>query len=128
MTINYRMLDICVVFFKSSDAYLEQVVHTYSLERDASKTEISEVHKPATLPVLLRLKSYLPLLRQNVLKTVKSPKLHVISLQVQPWVEIKTSQHSSAFLLTRESNKHLLLCILVEQNEGSSPSSFNSSK
>lgn len=69
------MLDIRVVFFKSSDEYLERVAHIDPLERDASRTEISEVHKPATVPVLLRLKSYLPLLRKNVLKTEKSPKL-----------------------------------------------------
>lgn len=91
-------------FFKSSNEYVELVVHTDQLERDTSRTEILEVHKPATLPVLLRLRSYLPLLRKNILKTEKSPKLQVPSLQVQPRAEIKNFHHSSSFLLTKEQH------------------------
>lgn len=48
-------------FFKSSDEYLEQVVHVDLL--DASRRENLGVHKRTTLSVLLRL------------KTEKSPKL-----------------------------------------------------
>lgn len=59
------MLDTWVEFL-SSNEYLEQVVHIGPVERDANGTEITDVNKPATLAVLLRLKGYLPHLKKNV--------------------------------------------------------------
>jgi len=59
------------------------------LERDAMRTEISHMNKPATLAVLLKLNNYHPLLRYNALKIEKSPKLQILSLQIQPQVKIR---------------------------------------
>lgn len=97
------MLDTWVEFL-SSNEYLEQVVHIDPVERDANRTEITDVHKPARLAVLLRLRSYLPHLKKNVLKTKKSPKLQVPPLQFQPQVKIIKFPHFSSSLFTRKNN------------------------
>lgn len=64
-TMNLYNVRYLSCFFKSSHEYVELVAHTDPLERQTSRKVISQVHKPATLPVLLSLKKPLPTLKKG---------------------------------------------------------------